>query len=100
MLRFPRLGWSISGWNDPAAAPPVPMRRPRCASPVTACSTLMTSAPQSASTAPADGVKVNWATSTIFTPFMGWNTTACPLSQSCTEPMLAAAYGRACILEG
>jgi hypothetical protein len=36
-----------------------------------ACSTLITSAPQSASTAPEAGVYVNWATSTIRTPSMG-----------------------------
>ena len=47
------------------------LRMPRWASPDTACSTLMTSAPQSAITAPAEGVNVNWATSTIFTPFIG-----------------------------
>ena len=80
MLRLPRFGCSISGWNEPAAAPPVPSRSPRCASPVTACSTLMTSAPQSASTAPAAGVKVNCATSTILTPCIGWTVTASLLS--------------------
>src|SRR5579863_7714590 len=74
MLRLPRFGCSIKGWNEPMATPPVPRRRPRCASPVTACSTLMTSAPQSVRTAPADGVNVNWATSTILTPFIGWCT--------------------------
>src|SRR5262245_13990158 len=86
MLRLPRFGCSISGWNEPAAAPPVPRRRPRWASPVTACSILMTSAPQSASTAPAAGVKVNWATSTILTPFMGWYVTATPLCRNGRGP--------------
>src|SRR5579884_3477555 len=74
MLRLPRFGCSISGWKEPAATPPVPSLSPRWASPATACSTLITSAPQSARTAPAEGVKVNWATSTFLTPFMGWCT--------------------------
>ena len=82
MLRLPRFGCSIRGWNDPSATPPVPRRRPRCASPVTACSTLMTSAPQSVRTAPAAGVNVNWATSTILTPFIGWCIASTSLSLS------------------
>src|SRR5690349_1284526 len=43
---------------------------PRCGSPVTGCSTLMTSAPHSARTAPAAGTNVHDATSTTRTPSM------------------------------
>src|SRR5271165_7157206 len=86
MLRFPRLGCSMSGWNEPWATPPVPIWSPRWASPVTACSTLTTSAPQSARTAPAAGVKVNCATSTIRTPFIGWSVTR--------PPRLVSRWGR------
>ena len=85
--RAPGRCCACPGWGAPSAAGTSPRRRrrrrgvsPRWASPVSACSTLMTSAPQSASTAPADGVKVNCATSTIFTPFIGWSATARLLS--------------------
>lgn len=83
MERFPRFGCSINGWNEPADADTDPSRRPRCASPLTACSTLMTSAPHSLSTAPAAGVNVNCATSTIFTPRIGWYMTDPPGVVSC-----------------
>src|SRR5262245_2867612 len=42
--------------------------RPRCGSPVTGCSILITSAPQSASTAPDDGTNHHCATSITRTP--------------------------------
>src|SRR5581483_8532154 len=44
------------------------LTRPRCGSPPSRGSTLMTSAPHSASTAPAAGTNVQAATSTILTP--------------------------------
>src|SRR4029079_9844735 len=47
--------------------PPIE-RKPRWVSPRTGCSTLMTSAPQSARIAPAAGTKVDWATSRTRTP--------------------------------
>ena len=51
-------------------------RSPRCGSPVTACSTLITSAPQSASTAPADGTK----------PYIATSRTRIPPAASCRPP--------------
>src|SRR5258708_1515004 len=77
MLRLPRLGPSIIGAKlDPCEMRSWPraLMRPRPASPRSACSTLMTSAPQSARTAPADGTKVNCATSRTRTPAMGLST--------------------------
>jgi hypothetical protein len=65
-LRLPRLGASTMGENEipgAVAERPATVTSPRCASPVTGFSILMTSAPQSASTAPAEGTKVNCATS-------------------------------------
>jgi len=54
-LRLLRLGCSMAKLTPPAPlAPTVPMDRPRCGSPVSGCSILMTSAPQSART-PAPG---------------------------------------------
>ena len=44
------------------------LMKPRWVSPRTGCSTLMTSAPQSARIAPAAGTKVNCATSRTRTP--------------------------------
>src|SRR3954453_9101027 len=79
MLRFPRFGCSMTGWNAPSRHPDSPPI-PRWASPVTACSTLITSAPQSASTAPAAGVKVNCATSRTRTPSIGRGATVAPPS--------------------
>src|ERR1700727_1483320 len=73
-LRFPRLGASIMGANDDpgtVAAAPNTLTKPRWASPVTGCSIFTTSAPQSARTAPADGTKVNCATSSTRTPLSG-----------------------------
>src|ERR1700730_6308 len=73
-LRFPRLGASMIGANDDpgtVAAAPNTFTNPRWASPVTGCSIFTTSAPQSASTAPADGTKVNCATSRTRTPLSG-----------------------------
>src|SRR4051794_5321322 len=69
MLRLPRFGCSIMKFGMP---PPPPIRpeviSPRCGSPVSGCSTLMTSAPQSAKTAPAAGTNVHVATSMTRTP--------------------------------
>src|ERR1700727_1995154 len=73
-LRFPRLGPYMIGANDDpgtVAAAPNTLTSPRWASPVTGCSIFTTSAPQSASTAPADGTKVNCATSRTRTPLSG-----------------------------
>src|SRR6202012_6021680 len=80
-LRFPRLGASMIGANDDpgtVAAAPNTLTKPRWASPVTGCSIFTTSAPQSASTAPADGTKVNWATSSTRTPVSGLRIRCCP----------------------
>src|SRR5438477_7310030 len=62
---------------------------PRCGSPVTGCSTLMTSAPHSASTAPAAGTYVHDATSTTRTPSMTPAMRAQPLLFS--APRIASA---------
>src|SRR5580693_3510776 len=73
-LRLPLLGPSITGKNEEPDTPPsspITLTRPRWASPYSACSTLITSAPQSASTAAADGTKVYCATSRTRTPFIG-----------------------------
>src|SRR5260370_13459429 len=48
------------------------------ASPVSACSTLITSAPQSARTAPAAGTNVNCATSRTRTPSIGRSISGLP----------------------
>src|SRR5262249_1533609 len=69
MLRLPRLLCSINTWTFVAATTPV-WARPRIASPRSACSTLITSAPQSASTAEAAGTKVCSATSRMRMPFI------------------------------
>src|SRR6058998_1656029 len=45
---------------------------PRCGSPLVGCSILITSAPQSASTAPAAGTNHHCATSTTRTPARTW----------------------------
>src|SRR6516164_708275 len=68
-LRFPRLGCSIMKLTEvgPLGTSPEVMR-PRCGSPVSGCSTLITSAPQSQRTAPAEGTKVQEATSSTLTP--------------------------------
>jgi hypothetical protein len=61
-LRFPRLGATMIGAKDDLgtdAAAPNTLTNPRWASPVTGCSIFSTSAPQPASTAPAEGTKVN-----------------------------------------
>ena len=72
MLRLLWLGCSMSGANGPPEDMDPTVNRPRCASPLSACSTLMTSAPHSARTAPAAGTNVYWATSTTRTPCIGW----------------------------
>src|SRR6516162_1335725 len=69
MLRLPRLACSKLGLGSPSTLYAPVSRSPRCGSPVTGCSTLMTSAPQSASTAPADGTNHHCATSTTRMPF-------------------------------
>src|SRR5262245_57650490 len=50
--------------------------RPRCGSPPTGCSTLMTSAPQSTSAAPPDGMNIQLATSMTRMPSSGPGTCA------------------------
>ena len=67
-LRLPRLGCSISGWRLGSSWKPPMLMKPRWVSPRTGCSTLMTSAPQSARIAPAAGTNVNCATSRTRTP--------------------------------
>src|SRR3954462_3459353 len=71
MLRLPRLGCSTLGLRSPSITNEPVRRRPRCGSPVTGCSILRTSAPQSASTAPPDVTKPYMATSITFTPVIG-----------------------------
>src|SRR4029453_2243249 len=68
MLRLPRLACSIRKLIWPVLSAPPTVSSPRCASPRVGCSTLITSAPQSASTAPADGTNVYSATSRTRTP--------------------------------
>src|ERR1700761_1314272 len=63
MLRLPRLGCSMKWFTPPAPLTIPELMRPRCGSPVSGCSILMTSAPQSASTAPAAGTNVHAASS-------------------------------------
>src|SRR5829696_980648 len=85
MLRLPRLGPSIIGTKllpRLMASRPKTFDRPRCASPISACSTLITSAPQSARTAAAAGTNVYCATSRLRTPVMG------PVMVSCSRPDL------------
>ena len=70
-LRFPRLGSSIMWLTPPGPDGTRPeVTKPRCGSPVSGCSILMTSAPHSARTAPAIGTYVQAATSTTRMPFM------------------------------
>ena len=66
-------GWRARCWGSgsPSTRSGPVWRSPRCGSPVTACSTLMTSAPHSASTAPADGTKPYMATSRTRMPSSG-----------------------------
>src|SRR3954463_1373988 len=74
MLRLPRFGCSIMKFGMPPLPPISPdVINPRCGSPVTGCSTLITSAPQSASTAPAAGTNVHVATSRTRTPARTWS---------------------------
>src|ERR1700719_5024160 len=70
-LRLPRLACSMFGLGSPSTRNMPLCRRPRCGSPVPACSTLMTSAPHSASTAPADGTNPYIATSRTRIPSSG-----------------------------
>src|SRR5579875_1598443 len=79
-LRLPRLGPSKIGEKLLPlliASTPRTVVSPRCPSPFSACSTLITSAPQSARTAPAAGTNVNWATSRMRTPCIGCSI-SCP----------------------
>src|SRR6202035_4537654 len=71
MLRLRRLACSMFGLGSPSTISGPVCRSPRCGSPVTACSTLMTSAPHSASTAPADGTNPYIATSRTRIPSSG-----------------------------
>ena len=68
-LRLPRLGISRNGLG-PSSRRFNMLRRARCGSPLGG-SILMTSAPRSASTAPAAGTNVQLATSTTRTPLSG-----------------------------
>src|SRR3974390_2654994 len=69
-LRLPRLECSMSGWTSPVRGITPVAARPRMASPRSAGSILMISAPQSASSAVAAGTKVCSATSRTRTPFI------------------------------
>src|SRR6516165_2347843 len=70
MLRFPRLECSSRACTSPPMDTTPVAARPRMASPRSIGSTLITSAPQSASSADAAGTNVCSATSRIRTPFM------------------------------
>ena len=70
MLFFPRLECSSSTCTAPMEGITPLEARPRMASPRSGCSTLMTSAPQSARMADAAGTKVCSATSRMRTPSM------------------------------
>src|ERR1700761_326607 len=70
-LRLRRLACSMFGLGSPSTRNRPVCRKPRCGSPVTACSTLTTSAPPSASTAPADGTNPYMATSRTRIPSSG-----------------------------
>src|SRR5262249_58516647 len=67
-LRLPRFDCSIMKLTPPVGGKNPAVTSPRCGSPVTGCSTLTTSAPQSASTAPAEGTNHHCATSITRTP--------------------------------
>src|SRR6516164_8290855 len=69
-LRLPRLECSINGWMSPVMGITPVAARPRMASPRSAGSILMISAPQSASSAVAAGTNVCSATSRTRTPFI------------------------------
>src|SRR5580700_4711642 len=69
-LRLPRLECSSSACTSPPMEMTPVAARPRMASPRSVGSTLITSAPQSASSAEAAGTNVCSATSRIRTPFM------------------------------
>src|ERR1700685_2151939 len=69
--RLPRLACSKLGLGSPVTLYAPTWRSPRWGSPVTACSTLITSAPQSDRTAPADGTKPYIATSRTRMPSSG-----------------------------
>src|SRR5262249_5536510 len=66
--RLPRFGCSTMKLTPPAAGTRPEETSPRWGSPCTGCSTLITSAPQSASTAPAAGTNHHCATSMTRTP--------------------------------
>src|SRR5262249_20204711 len=67
-LRLPRFDCSIMKLTPPVGGKNPAVTSPRCGSPVTGCSILITSAPQSASTAPEDGTNHHCATSITRTP--------------------------------
>ena len=91
---------SCPGWSAPedvrprrrAAAVPVSFR-PRIASPRSTCSTLMTSAPQSASTAAATGTKVCSATSSTRMPLI---VPVTRVTSPARQPWCQAAYRSDC----
>src|SRR4029453_18414737 len=70
--RLPRLGCSIMKFTPRAPNGTRPeVISPRCGSPVTGCSILMTSAPQSTSTDPPEGTNIQLATSMTRIPSSG-----------------------------
>src|SRR5262245_9123284 len=71
-LRLPRLLCQMFGFGPAGSTFILPIWvSPRCGSPVTACSILMTWAPHSRRTAPPDGTKPYIATSRTRTPSRG-----------------------------
>src|SRR5215831_3256209 len=77
-LFLPRLGCSHMKLKPPCGSSP-DVTRPRCGSPVFGCSILMTSAPQSARIAPADGTNHHCATSSTRIPSRGLSIRRLPL---------------------
>ena len=68
MFRFPRLKWSITvSTSDPSPASGS-VTSPRIGSEIRGCSTLITSAPQSARMAAPAGTNPKVVSSTILTP--------------------------------
>src|SRR4051812_18348484 len=68
--RLPRLARAIDRFTPPLSVPIPCVARLRYGSP-SGRSTLITSAPQSASSAPATGTKTHWASSTTRMPSKG-----------------------------
>ena len=101
MLRLPRLGCSTMKLTPPVLGISPEVISPRCGSPLTGCSTFSTSAPQSASTAPAAGTNHHCATSTTRTGrpvqnFLGRIVSALRPSNQSLAALLRSSTGHRC----